>query len=132
MRHTHTEALRSTLGVEVITTPHANLAEWIKLTADRNAWKRLGIDWLNRQQRHTAYQFGHHPRLGEPIKKPPCADQKSRFHEAGLSPHEIPPNSETCPTEYPNRETQTPYLNESSYPHERARQSYRLEKSDAL
>jgi hypothetical protein len=29
MRHTHTEALRSTLGEEVLTTPHANLAEWI-------------------------------------------------------------------------------------------------------
>jgi hypothetical protein len=62
--HTHTEALWSTLGEEVITTPHANLAEWIKLTVDRDAWKRLGTDWLNRQQKHTVCQFGHHPKLG--------------------------------------------------------------------
>jgi hypothetical protein len=132
MRHTHTETLRSILGEEVITTPHANLAEWIKLTADRTAWKRLGTDWLNRQQRHTECQYGHHPRLGEPVRKPPGADQKSRFQEAGLPLHEIPPNSETCPIEFPNRETQSPYLNEFTYSHERAYQSHRLEKSDAL
>jgi hypothetical protein len=127
MRHTHTEALRSTLGEEVITTPHGNLAEWIKLTADRSTWKRLSTDWLNRQQRLAVCQFGHHPRLGEPIKRPPCADEKSRLHDASSHPRDIPPKSETCPTEYPNRETKSPDLNVPSYPHEQASQSHRLE-----
>jgi hypothetical protein len=132
MCHTHTEVLPSTLGDEVITTPHANLAEWIKLTADRSAWKRLSTDWLNRQQRLTVRQFGHHPRLGEPIKRPPRADKKSRLHEASSHPRFIPPKSEMCPTEYPNRETKSPHLNVPSYPNERACQSYRLEQHDAF
>jgi hypothetical protein len=132
MRHTHTEALRSTLGEEVITTPHANLAECIKLTADRSTWKRLSTDWLNRQQRLAVCQFGHHPRLGEPIKRPPCAYEKSRLHEASSHPRDIPPKSETCPTEYPNRETKSPDLNVPSYPHEQASQSHRLEQHDTL
>jgi hypothetical protein len=60
MSHTHTEALRSTLGDEVITTPHANLANWAKLASDQHgAWKRLGTDWLKRQLRHTENQHGH-------------------------------------------------------------------------
>jgi hypothetical protein len=130
MRHTHTEALRSTLGEGVITTPHANLAEWIKLTADRSAWKKLGTDWLNRQQKHTVNQFRHHPRLGEPIKKPPCANENSRLREANSHPHEIPFNSEVCFSKNPNMETQAP-CNESLCPHEQACQSYRLEQPDA-
>jgi hypothetical protein len=74
MRHTHTETLCHTLGDEVITTPHANLAEWIKLTSDKN------------QTRLTKYEFGHHPRLGDPIKRPP-REEKSRFQlKASQSP----------------------------------------------
>jgi hypothetical protein len=69
MCHTHTEVLRNTLGDEVITTPHANLAEWIELTTDQGTWKRLSTDRLNRKQRYTKNQYGHHPKLGEPVKK---------------------------------------------------------------
>jgi hypothetical protein len=86
MRHTHTETLRHTLGDEVITTPHANLAEWIKLTSDKNMWKRLSSSWLVNQTRLTKYEFGHHPRLGDPIKRPP-RKEKSRFQlKASQSP----------------------------------------------
>jgi hypothetical protein len=122
MRHTHTEALRSTLGEEVITTPHANLAEWIKLTADRSAWKRLSTDWLNRQQRLTECQFGHHPRLGEPIKRPPCVDGKSHLNEACSHPRVISPMSKTCTTEHHNKDTKSPSLNAQS-PHTSERAS---------
>jgi hypothetical protein len=122
MCHAHTEALRSTLGDEVITTtPHANQAEWINLTADRGAWRRLSANWLNRQQRHTKNQYGHHPKLGVPVEKLPRADQKSRLCETGPLSHEI------CP----NLETQIPCLNEIPYTQEQACQSYDLVQPDA-
>jgi hypothetical protein len=101
MRHTHTETLRSTLGEEVITTPHAKLAEWTKLTRDQNMWKKLSRNWLTNQVKHTALQFGHHPKLGKPITRPPC-EQKSRLtSQATLkdtpaeteTPQETPPES---------------------------------------
>jgi hypothetical protein len=72
MRHTHTETLRSTLGEQVITTQHAKLAEWIKLTSDQNMWKKLSRNWLSNQVKHTEIEFGHHPKLGHPIARPPC------------------------------------------------------------
>jgi hypothetical protein len=80
MHHTHTEALQSTLGDKVsITTPHANLAEWIKLTADQSAWKRLGTDWLNRQQKHTVCQIWTPPKTRRTDKKATPRGRKIPF-----------------------------------------------------
>jgi hypothetical protein len=81
MRHTHTETLIHTLGEQVITTPHANLAEWIELTTDRNAWKRLGSKWIANQMRYSVLKHGYHPKLGEPVTRPPC-EKKTRLTKA--------------------------------------------------
>jgi hypothetical protein len=64
-------------------------------------------------------------------KKATGADEKSRLYEASSwHSRETPPNSETCPTENPNKEMQTPCLNESFCLHERACKSYHLEQPD--
>jgi hypothetical protein len=81
MRHTHTETLLHTLGEQVITTPHANLAEWIKLTTDLNAWKRLGSTWIVNQMRYSVQKYGYHPRLGDPVTRPP-REEKTRLIKA--------------------------------------------------
>jgi hypothetical protein len=81
MRHTHTETLLHTLGEQVITTPHANLAEWTKLTTDLNTWKRLSSTWIANQMRYSVQKYGYHPRLGDPVIRPP-REEKTRLTKA--------------------------------------------------
>jgi hypothetical protein len=35
-------------------------------------WKNLSRKWLSNQVKHTEIEFGHHPKLGTPIARPPC------------------------------------------------------------
>jgi hypothetical protein len=108
MRHTHTETLIHTLGEQVITTPHANLAEWIELTTDQNAWKKLGSKWIANQMRHSVQQHGYHPKLGEPVTRPPC-EKKTRLTKARPL---LSPALETLPPKTPSHASEESRLQE--------------------
>jgi hypothetical protein len=77
MRHTHTEALRSTLGDEVITTPHVNLAKWVKLTSARPRHVEKTRHRLAQEATKTYQKSAHTspPSRRTGKKKPPRTDK---------------------------------------------------------